>query len=103
MEVEPILLLGEFLRSAAGSDNDSKAAALFQGQGGGLELGALERLGGGAQGQRKDPRNVLTIFFLDPRQLVETRNLAANLHPNRRRIKPANPPHPPAPSQLPFA
>src|SRR5947207_14351079 len=79
VEVEPILLVGELLRSAAGSYDHAETPAFFDRQGRSVESSSPDCFGRRAKRQWQDARHVLAFLLFDPGKLIEVRNLASYL------------------------
>ena len=77
---QAVHLLGKFLRSAAGAKNDSDLALLFNRHGSEIEAGIGHRFGGRGQAQRNNPRYMFALACVNPGELVELRDFAADVY-----------------------
>src|SRR5580693_4316262 len=94
MEEQAILLLGEFLGSAARTNDYAKTTSLLERQGSGIETSVAQGLRGRGQSQWQHPRHMFPVALFHPSQFVEVRNLAGNLDGNFPRIETRDPPRP---------
>ena len=84
---EAVLLLGKFLRAAAGSQNHADLALLLHRHGGGIEAGILDGFGGCGNGQRHDAGDMLALARVHPRQFVKFGNFAGDMYRQGGRIE----------------
>src|SRR5579883_1501738 len=97
--VETILLLGEILAAAAGTDDDPDAAKLIARHFAGLKTGVFHRLRDARHGEGDRARDVRAVFDVDVELFIKLgRNFAGNLHDVIRRVEAGNAPHAAAPA-----
>ena len=74
------MLLGKFLRAAAGAEDDADLALFLERHGDMIERGIFEGFRRRGHRQRNNARYVLAFARVDPSEFVEAGNLPRNVH-----------------------
>src|SRR5882724_6145093 len=93
MEEQLVLLLGKFLRAAAGANDDSKAAEFVEREAGRMNAGSSKGFACSRDRERQDARHVSAVFFVHPGEFVEAGNLARDLNVEFAGIETRDAPH----------
>src|SRR5580704_10572054 len=101
--VQPVLLFGKLLRSAARADDHSDSPQLLARHRTRLDPRVRYRLARSRDRQRDCARYMLPLLRFHPGGFIEVRDLAGNLHLVVRRVEARDAPHPalPAPRRVP--